>query len=447
MSNQIFKNGVMRFLVDAYDQSVYDSKIVFSTQDIGTAKLIFQLRKDGVPLPLSAVDGKLVLLFNNGSKNIRNITLVDKLEGIAEYSLDDDEIKLYGKVQASLNLYYRNGQSLSIHEFTFDIQRNLIDEDIVPLAEYYIEDFQTLKEQIHLLSENMKADLNNLILEMDVKTEDLRVELEQLNEKLKDLNEIETVTGAQDKVNLSLKSSRQYTDDHANNQDVHVTQQDKDSWNNGQLYKLTQDSGDRLPLPKELNGTDVLSLPSGRYYAAGQYLTNMPTVNDSGWFNIDVMSAVTRKDIHICRSFDNVHWFGTVHTDGSFKSWERMVTSSDLDSAWTRPTLQHGWKQYVPADGADHTFRISKVAGVVEIKGAVSSGLIGLETPVFTLPAGYRPMQSEYFIGVASSVGTPDYPQYHRTFIGTDGRVCIESSSNPSNPNRFLSFGFRFRTK
>ncbi|WP_426578866.1 hypothetical protein P5490_020135 (plasmid) [Bacillus altitudinis] len=222
---------------------------------------------------------------------------------------------------------------------------------------------------------------------------------------------------------------------------------EKTEWNNGQLYKLTQDSGDRLPLPKELNGTDVLSLPSGRYYAAGQYLTNMPTVNDSGWFNIDVMSAVTRKDIHVCRSFDNSHWFGTVHTDGNFTGWERMLTSSDLDSAWTRPTLQHGWKQYVPSDGVIHTVRFSKVAEIVEIKGAVSGGLLGLETPVFTLPEGYRPMQPEYFIGVASSVGTPDYPQYHRTFIGTDGRVCIESSSNTSNPNRFLSFGFRFRTK
>lgn len=108
------------------------------------------------------------------------------------------------------------------------------------------------------------------------------------------------------------------------------TTAEKDKWNNGQLYKLTQDSGERKPLPKVLNGTDVLSLPPGRYYAAGQYLTNMPTVNDSGWFNIDVDTAVTRKNIHVCRSFDNLHWFGTVHTEGNFTGWKKVLTVEDL---------------------------------------------------------------------------------------------------------------------
>ncbi|MEI4789540.1 phage baseplate upper protein [Bacillus sp. FJAT-53060] len=61
--------------------SFYDSKIVFSTQDIGTARLIFKLHKDGMPLPLSAVEGKLVLLFSNGSKHIRNITLSTRSKG------------------------------------------------------------------------------------------------------------------------------------------------------------------------------------------------------------------------------------------------------------------------------------------------------------------------------------------------------------------------------
>ncbi|MCY7692730.1 phage baseplate upper protein, partial [Bacillus altitudinis] len=179
MTNQLFKNGVLPFVVDAYDQSVYDSKIVFSTQDIGTAKLVFQLRKDGVPLPLSAVDGKLVLSFNTGSKNVRNITLVDKVEGIAEYVLDNDEIKQYGKVQASLNLYYRNGQALSVHEFTFDIQRNLIDQDIAPAAEFYIDDFQTLKTEIERKAAELEADIKKRTDDMQGKIDTVTQELQE----------------------------------------------------------------------------------------------------------------------------------------------------------------------------------------------------------------------------------------------------------------------------
>ncbi|WP_349924901.1 BppU family phage baseplate upper protein [Bacillus altitudinis] len=361
MSNQIFKNGVLPFIVNAYDQSVYDSKIVFSTQDVGTARLIFKLRKDGVSLPLSAVEGKLVLLFSNGSKHIRNISLLDKVEGIAEYILKNEEIKLYGNVQASLNLFYSNGQSLSVHEFTFSIKKNLIDENIVPAAEYYIDHFDSLKSKIEQKSAKLEAEIKKRTDVMqgniDETTKDLQVQLDRMKEKLDDLDSLETKKGAQDKADTALKTAITAAKEKANQ-----------ALSDAQKY------------------TDELS--------------------------------------------------------------QKVLTLTDFDSTWTRPTLQHGWKQYVPSDGAINTVRFSKdVAGVVEIKGAVSGGLLGLETPVFTLPEGYRPMQSEYFIGVASSVGTPGVPQYHRTFIGTDGRVCIEYSSNTTNPNRFLAFGFQFRIK
>ena len=59
-------------------------------------KLIFNLRKDDAPLPLSAVTGKVILVPANGKKRVRDVTLVDKVNGIAEYVLDEDEIKMYG---------------------------------------------------------------------------------------------------------------------------------------------------------------------------------------------------------------------------------------------------------------------------------------------------------------------------------------------------------------
>ncbi|PYH27408.1 hypothetical protein US8_00030 [Bacillus altitudinis] len=451
MTNQLFKNGVLPFVVDAYDQSVYDSKIVFSTQDIGTAKLIFQLRKDGVPLPLSAVDGKLVLLFSNGSKNVRNITLVDKVEGIAEYVLDNDEIKQYGKVQASLNLYYRNGQALSIHEFTFDIQRNLIDQDIAPAAEFYIDDFQTLRTEIERKAAELEADIKKRTDDMqgkiDTVTQELQEQLDRMKAKLDDLEALETKQGAQDKVDKALAAAKKYTDEHAATQKIHVTEAEKDRWNAAQLAKLTLDNG-RVFYKGSSEVTDYNTV-----IQTGLYLIYNAGVNGPPSFNRVFLLVMSYGNTLAQIAYESVagkqSYFRFRKADAeTWTAWERQLTATDLDVTWQKPTLQPSWKQYVPADGSIHTVRFSKdAAGVVEIKGAVSGGVLGLETPVFTLPAGYRPMQSEYFVGIASSVGTPGVPQIHRTFIGTDGRVCIQSSSNTANPVEFLSFGFRFRTR
>ncbi|AVM24886.1 phage baseplate upper protein [Bacillus pumilus] len=431
--NKIFKNGGLKFDIDAYTQSVYQSQIVFSTQDIGTAKLLFTLRKDGVPLPLSAVDAKLVLKFDSGAKHVRDIELVDKVEGLATYVLDDEEIKQYGRVRAALNLYYRNTQSMSVHEFTFTIQRNLIDQDIVPVAEYYIDDFQTLKTEI----ERMAAELQGSIDEI---TAELQEQLDHLKEKLDDLEALETKEGAKAKVAEALAAAKKYTDDHAETPDG-ALKMAKDLVAGFQQKKITLDSG--MPLisikdtslsildevinnglgqgtfyaianSKDLpnhrsfrgffhmtdatngkgtfgwvyatdyanniytnylnnnswsgwarlsnhnllsetgqsqllpNGTDILTLPSGCYYAVGTNVVNMPSKTDSSWFNIYIIdNSNNRKTFHIIRSGDNLHWWGTTHTDGSFRGWKRMLTDDDSISTWNQVTLVAGTvKQY-----------------------------------------------------------------------------------------------------
>ncbi|EKF34111.1 hypothetical protein [Bacillus xiamenensis] len=219
---------------------------------------------------------------------------------------------------------------------------------------------------------------------------------------------------------------------------------EQDKWNNGQLYKLTQDSGERKPLPKVLNGTDVLSLPPGRYYAAGQYLTNIPTTNDSGWFNIDVDTAVTRKNIHVCRSFDNLHWFGTVHTEGNFTGWKRVLTDTDAKLNWKYPTIGNGWKTYQSEVNNDYRVRVAKDAlGTVTVKGAIAGGTLG-DVPAFTLPEGCEPVAPFYNLGVASSTGGFKGPQYSRQYIATDGRFCIQSTSSNTE---FIVVNCMFKAK
>lgn len=307
----VSKNGALSFDVNAYTSSNLTTNINFWTQDRQTARLVFKLTKDGVPLPLAAVTGKLVLVMSDGSRFIRDVTIVDRVNGHAEYVLSDQEIKHYGNVQAELNLYYANDQSMSVHQFSFNISKSLIDHDIVPITEYYVDEFEALRAKI------------NELYEESIQT------IDDLRAKFEDLEKIETKEGAKAKVAEALAEAKKYSDAHANNSEIHVTQSEKKKWNGGQLYKVTQDSGERKPLPTELNGTDVLSLPPGRYYSAGKYLTNMPTTNDGSYYNIDVEASETRKDIRVCRSFDNLHWFGTVHTGGVFKGWKRVLTEED----------------------------------------------------------------------------------------------------------------------
>ncbi|MFN3092728.1 hypothetical protein [Bacillus pumilus] len=106
------------------------------------------------------------------------------------------------------------------------------------------------------------------------------------------------------------------------------TAAEKDKWNSGQLYQLTQDSGTRKFIT---DGTDLLTLPPGFYYGINNRLLNNPDPSDTGWFNYDVSeSGSGRKMIIAVASYKNTMWYGTVHTNGDFKGWKRILTAEDV---------------------------------------------------------------------------------------------------------------------
>ncbi|WP_350303447.1 BppU family phage baseplate upper protein [Bacillus pumilus] len=451
----IRKNGPLDFEVNAYTSSSVSTSINFWTQDRQTARLIFKLTKDGVPLPLAAVTGKLVLVMSDGSRFIRDVTIVDRMNGHAEYVLSNQEVKHYGNVQAELNLYYTNNQSLSVHQFSFNISKSLIDQDIVPITEYYVDEFEDLRAKINELYEESIQTIDDLRAKFDdlknIETKQgAQSKVDAALEAAKKYTDAhaETPAGAKDKVAAALEEAKEYVDPHLENKKIHVTESEKSNWNNGQLYRLTPNDGRVARVP---NGTDIFTLPTGPYM--GAQLLNAPVENDTSFYYVDVFetgyeqNGVIYKRIIATRSFDNITWIGTFHAQG-FKGWERIITSRDAAVTWKTPSLSKGWKQYVSTDGFPHTLRYSKDAlGVVEIIGSITGGVIGNDVEAFTLLDGYLPLQSMHFIGVASSLGTPGVPQYHRTYIGTDGRVCVQSCSNTVNPNEFITFGFRFKAK
>ncbi|WP_346997135.1 hypothetical protein HUS59_11100 [Bacillus velezensis] len=253
-----------------------------------------------------------------------------------------------------------------------------------------------------------------------------------------DWSQIETVTGAQAKV-----------DKHANKTDIHVTKFDKDKWNGGQIAKLTKDDGKRTQLANE---TDILSLSSGFYYASGTLVKNNPVTNDTSWFNYDVIEGDSgRKSIIAWRSHDNTLWHTTVHTDGVFKGWKRIITSTDFESnVWREPPLKNGWTNYTDSSGdqAQYKVRYTKdTTGTVYVEGAIAKGTIGMEIPAFVLPEGYRPGRVFQWIGVSSQLGMNGIPQYHRLLVDVNGQVIIESCSNTQRPNEYISLGFQFKAE
>ncbi|MED1923038.1 phage baseplate upper protein [Bacillus velezensis] len=209
----MYKTGSVPININTNPINGRSTNIQFMTQDTGSAKLLFSFTKDGVPLPLSAVDAKIVLLYDDGSFYKKSLTITDKVNGKAEYVLSSGELKHYGIVKSELKLYYANGQVLATSFFTFSIAKTLEDQNIIPTADYYIDDFETLRDGI-----------NHTV-------EEISQTVEELRKKFADLEAIETKEGAQQKADAAEDKAKAYTDEHANDEEKHITAAERKAWN------------------------------------------------------------------------------------------------------------------------------------------------------------------------------------------------------------------------
>ncbi|WP_144460543.1 phage baseplate upper protein, partial [Bacillus subtilis] len=158
----MYKNANVTFDINSRKSDGRATNIQFMTQDTGSAKLSFSFTKDGVPLPLSAVDAKIVLLYPDGSFYKKSLTIIDKVNGKAEYILSDEELKHFGVVKAELKLYYTNGQALATSFFTFTISKTLEDQNIVPVAEYYIDDVESFRAGLNKTMDEISQTVEEL---------------------------------------------------------------------------------------------------------------------------------------------------------------------------------------------------------------------------------------------------------------------------------------------
>ncbi|EAC2379266.1 DUF2479 domain-containing protein [Listeria monocytogenes] len=219
--NKIYKSGVLDFEVSAYQSDSTNSNIVFFSQDTGgTAKLVFNLKKEGSSLPLSsATSPKLIMIMSDSSRYIVNPIVSDRLTGQATYSLTDEQLTHSGIVQCELYVAYTN-QGMQIHKFEFNIDKALIDSNIIPTITYYVQTWNEWEAYFQSEMDTLQAELDDLQAQADSQQEQF------------------------DNLNPAQFAQKTDLDNHVNNLDIHVTATDKTNWNAKETTEGAQTKAD-----------------------------------------------------------------------------------------------------------------------------------------------------------------------------------------------------------
>jgi len=87
-------------------------------------------------------------------------------------------------------------------------------------------------------------------------------------------------------------------------------------------------------------------------------------------------------------------------TVGSAEIADSSISEQDIDQEeWIAPTFLNGWINY--ENGYNPAGYFKDINGVVHIRGLVRDGSV--DVPIFSLPSGYRPQNSEGFVVWSSS--------------------------------------------
>lgn len=110
-----------------------------------------------------------------------------------------------------------------------------------------------------------------------------------------------------------------------------------------------------------------------------------------------------------------------VDTGGGFP----IVLGSAGSRTWIQPTLLNSWANF----SADHGFEWAAyrmIGDIVYLRGLIKNGTVGGGVPIFTLPAGYRPLHQHLFGIMTDTAG----PILGRLDIAPTGDVILSSGGN-----------------
>ncbi|MGE6261093.1 hypothetical protein ACQKCU_25005 [Heyndrickxia sporothermodurans] len=189
------------------------------------------------------------------------------------------------------------------------------------------------------------------------------------------------------------------------------------NFDEAQMYKLTDDKGQRTRAPKGA----LEALPTGFYYGSGAEYSDSPMSTDASWYVFNIfVSDNGMKQIEARRSFDNRYWTKTIHNDGSTRGWKEIPSLADMTigTDWKIPTLLNGYTK----GNEDEPCRYKKVGNELHLQITAYGTANGTKTPVAILPAEYRPEYSLYPAFTLIGLYKPA-----RGFVLKDGSVGLSS--------------------
>ncbi len=158
--------------------------------------------------------------------------------------------------------------------------------------------------------------------------------------------------------------------------------------------------------------------------------------------DIGIKTGSPTADLHVNGTFrlvDGTEGVGKVLTSDASgnASWQTGVTATQ--EAWNNVTFQNGWGNF--GSGFNNAGYYKDDFGVVHLHGLVSGGTVstGPTGVIFTLPAGYRPVNTEV-LSTTSTSGTPLVDAV--VYINSAGEVKASQGANAW----FTLDGLSFRT-
>ncbi|MCY8507963.1 hypothetical protein MOD06_21020, partial [Bacillus atrophaeus] len=189
-----------------------------------------------------------------------------------------------------------------------------------------------------------------------------------------------------DGFDTQITSTQKALSDHTSNSRVHVSDAERTKWNQtaedmgaAQKFAFTDAEGLRTRLA---DGTDIFTAPPGFYY--GSSLVNTPLNGDGAWYYVDITPTQNgMRKITVTRSASNETHIGTIHTDGVFRGWKKLMSETDFmaiqwyDLKMINGASQHGKKpQY------------ARWGNLLMLKGDVS---LSLGVAFASLPMSHSP--------------------------------------------------------
>lgn len=408
--------------------------VAFSSMDRESAIFKFQITQNKLPLSIGSSNVKthILLVHQNGSKVYSPLTITDALNGVAQYKLENEMLKMPGKVTAQVYVT-RRGKDIQDSSyavvaeriFTFTIEESLgwsfdgetklnyiveIDElmgtlesrintaiSAVENVENYIELVNEAKvdgiTDIEIAKTNSISELNTLTLE---KTEEIR------NLGSEYIGNLETINN---EMNTKM-------DDFISNvsPENYAKLEDTETW---QKFKLTNDDG-TVELKNVNNDlTTLQSLNPGNYYVSNMPITG--ATSTAGFLEKterdELVKRITFKpynstEIWVMRFYNTwSDWELTTKDMETTVGAQEKVTQAfnDAKTYIDSKFYDTGWQQLPLMSGVyqDDTlgpsgYRVKN--GVCTIIFNLRMSAATTETPFLKLPDEYSPLYAFSFL-------------------------------------------------